>query len=117
MRGAEGVEWAFAAAGKAGEPVFLSEAAHAVPTAGQDLVGIALVAHVPDQPVVRGIEDVMQGDGEFHHAETRAEMTAALEAGIRRLLPPARREVLQGTEANLDLIGARLQELAAPVRQ
>ena len=41
----------------------------------------------------------------------------ALESGIRRLLPPARREALQGTEVNLELIGARLQELAAPVRQ
>ena len=50
-------------------------------------------------------------------AADRQHQAAALEAGIRRLLPPARREVLQGTEANLDLIGARLQELAAPVRQ
>ena len=50
-------------------------------------------------------------------AADRQHQAAALEAGIRRLLPPARREALQGTEANLDLIGARLQELAAPVRQ
>ena len=50
-------------------------------------------------------------------AADRQHQAAALEAGIRRLLPPARREALQGTEANLELIGARLQELAAPVRQ
>ena len=50
-------------------------------------------------------------------AADRQHQAAALEAGIRRLLPPARREALQGTEANLDLIGARLQELEAPVRQ
>ena len=50
-------------------------------------------------------------------AADRQHQAAALEAGIRRLLPPARREALQGTEANVELIGARLQELAAPVRQ
>ena len=50
-------------------------------------------------------------------AADRQHQAMALESGIRRLLPPARREALQGTEANLDLIGARLQELAAPVRQ
>ena len=50
-------------------------------------------------------------------AADRQHQAMALESGIRRLLPPARREALQGTEANLELIGARLQELAAPVRQ
>ena len=57
------------------------------------------------------VSRVQQDDADRQH------QAAALEAGIRRLLPPARREALQGTEANLDLIGARLQELAAPVRQ
>ena len=50
-------------------------------------------------------------------AADRQHQAMALESGIRRLLPPARREALQGTEVNLELIGARLQELAAPVRQ
>jgi hypothetical protein len=50
---------------------------HALHAAGQDLVRIGLVAHIPDDAVVRRIEDVVQRDGEFHHAEARAEVPAA----------------------------------------
>jgi hypothetical protein len=43
-------------------------------TAGQYLVGIGLMSHIPDQAVMRGIEHVMQGDGQFDRAQTRGEM-------------------------------------------
>ncbi len=52
-------------------------------------------------------------------AARRGAQAASLEAGIRRLLSPARREALEGTEANLALAGARLRDLAtvgAPFR-
>ncbi len=49
------------------------------------LCGIALVAHVPDQAVVGRIEHVVQGDGELHHAEARAEVTAGHGDGADRL--------------------------------
>ena len=44
----------------------------------------------------------------------RQRQAATLEASIRQLLPPARREALQAIEANVDLVGARLKDLAAP---
>ena len=56
MRGAEGVVFALGALGEAGEPAALTQGADAVAPAGQDLVGIGLVADVPDQPVGRGVE-------------------------------------------------------------
>ena len=38
---------------------------------------IALVADIPDELVLRGIEDVMDRHGQFDHPEARAEMPAA----------------------------------------
>ena len=50
--------------------------ADAVAAAGQDLVRIALVPDVPDQPVVGRVEHIMDRGGQLDHAEPRAEMPA-----------------------------------------
>ena len=42
--------------------------------AGQDLVNVGLVPGVPDDDVLWGTEDAVQGDGEFHDAQIRTEM-------------------------------------------
>ena len=76
MRGAERVVFALGALGEAGEAVALAQRADAIAASGQDLVRIGLVADVPDQPVGRRIENVMQRDGELDHAEAGAEMAA-----------------------------------------
>ena len=78
MRGAEGVVLALVAARKAGDAAELAQRGHALAPAGQDLVRIGLVAHVPDQPVVRRVEDVMQRDRELDRAEVRRQMAAGL---------------------------------------
>src|SRR5207247_249707 len=44
--------------------------------AGKEFVDVALMAHVPDEPVFWRREDAMQRDGPFHHAEVRAELAA-----------------------------------------
>jgi hypothetical protein len=62
MRGAERVVFALGALGEAGEAARLAQRADAVAPAGQDLVRIGLVADVPDQPVVRRVEDMVQRD-------------------------------------------------------
>ena len=74
MRGAEGVVIALGTSRKAGQAPELAQARHAIAAAGEDLVRIGLMAHVPHQPVVRGIEDVMQGDRQFHRAQVGAEV-------------------------------------------
>ena len=76
MRRAERVEVALRALGEAGEPAALAQRADAVAPAGQDLVRIGLVADVPDQPVVRRVEDGMQRDRKLDDAEAGAEMSA-----------------------------------------
>ena len=76
MRGAERIVFALGALGETGQSAALAHGADAVAPAGQDLVRIGLMADVPDQLVVRGVEDVMQGDGQLDHAEAGAEMAA-----------------------------------------
>ncbi len=48
---------------------------------------VALVAGVPDDPVVRGVEGAVQGDGQLDHAEVGAEMAAGPGDGVDQELP------------------------------
>src|ERR1019366_6604302 len=45
---------------------------------GQQLVHVGLVAHVKQEAVARGMEYVVQRDGEFHHAQVGAKMPAVV---------------------------------------
>ena len=76
MRGAERVVFALGALGEAGQAVAHPQRADAVAAAGENLVRIGLMADVPDDPVARGVEHVMQGDRQFDHAEAGAQMAA-----------------------------------------
>ena len=46
---------------------------------------VRLMTDVPDQPVVGGIEDVMQGNGQFDDTKAGAKMAARLANGIKQL--------------------------------
>ena len=82
MRGAERIVIALAALGEAGEAAACAQRADAVAASGQDLVRVGLMANVPDQAVARGVEGVMDGGGQFDHAEAGAEMAAGHRDGI-----------------------------------
>ena len=86
MRRAERVVFALGALGEAGQAAALAQRADAVAPAGEDLVRIGLMADVPDQPVARGVEDVMQRDGELDDAEAGAEMPAGDRDRVDRFL-------------------------------
>ncbi len=92
MRGAERVVLALRALGEAGEPAFLAQRAHAVAAAGEDLVRIGLVADVPDQPVARRVEHVMQRHGQLDHAEPGAEMAAGVGDDLDQVVAQLRRQ-------------------------
>ncbi|MNN38217.1 hypothetical protein D3C81_1522010 [compost metagenome] len=47
---------------------------------------VGLVADVPHQAVVRGVEDVVQGDGQFDHPEAGAEVPAGLADAVQQVL-------------------------------
>ena len=76
MARAEGVIGAFGPFREPRQPAAHAQGTDAVAPPGQDLVGIALVAHVPDDLVARRIEHRMQRHGQFHHAQARAQMPA-----------------------------------------
>ena len=59
-----------------GDPVALPQRGKGVVAAGEELPGIGLVAHVPDDPVGRRVELVQQRDAEFDHAEAGADVAA-----------------------------------------
>ena len=82
MGGTEGVVFALRAPGEAGEATPLAQGADPVAPAGQDLVGVALVADIPDQAVIRGVEGGVDGECEFDDAERGAEMAAGGGDGV-----------------------------------
>src|SRR5258707_10965283 len=75
VRRAERVVFALRALGETGKPTALANSANTVAAAGQDLVRVRLVADIPNQPVVRGVEHVMEGHGQLDDAEAGSEMS------------------------------------------
>ncbi|MNF58079.1 hypothetical protein D3C84_396250 [compost metagenome] len=67
---------ALVAPGEGVQAVFLANGVNAFAPAGQDLVGIGLVAHVPHQPIEGGVVDVMQRHRQLDGAETGGEVAA-----------------------------------------
>ena len=76
MRRPERVVVALGTAGEARQAAALAQRAHAIAPPGQDLVGIGLVADIPDQPVFRRLEHGVDGDRQLDHAKRGAEMAA-----------------------------------------
>ena len=87
MRGAERIVFALGALGEAGQPAALAQRADAVAPAGEDLVRIGLVADVPDQPVARRVEDVVQRHRQLDDAKPGAEVAAGDRDRVDRLPP------------------------------
>jgi hypothetical protein len=67
---------AFRAQREAVEAVGGADGVKPVLAAGQQLVDIALVADIPDEFVVRGGKDGVQGDGQLDHAQVGSEVPA-----------------------------------------
>ena len=76
MRGAKSVIFAFSTFGKTGKTAARAKRSNAVTASRQDLVGIGLVADVPDDLVAWRVEHVVQCNRQLDDAETRAQMTA-----------------------------------------
>ena len=68
----------FRAQRKAVQAVRGADGAEPVLASGQQLVHVGLVAHVPDELVLRRLEHAVHGHGQLHHAEIRTEMAAVL---------------------------------------
>ena len=95
MTRAERVVLALGAFAEAGQAAGLTQGADAVAAAGEDLVGVGLVANIPNQLVGRRVEHMMERDGELDHAKARAEMAAGHRDGCNQLLSQLLRQRLQ----------------------
>ena len=76
VRCAEGIVFALRTLGEARQAPALTHGADAVTPTGDDFVRIALVPNVPNQLVLRRVEDVVNRDGQLHHAEARSKVSA-----------------------------------------
>ncbi len=71
-----GVRLALRPLGKTADPALLAEPVKAFFSPGQDLVGIGLVSHVPDDPVPGQVQGDVQGHGQLHGAQVAGQMAA-----------------------------------------
>ena len=85
MRGTKRVVRALVTLGEAVEATGTAQRAHPIPPSGQDLVRVALIADIPDQPVAWCVEDVVQRQGQLDHAEPGTEMPARARDRIDQL--------------------------------
>ncbi len=87
MPGAEGIECALLPARVSAQAAVFAVGVKLVPPAGKDFVRVGLMAHIPDQLIVRGVEDVVQGHGQFHGAQVGAKMARVVRYHINNELP------------------------------
>ena len=76
VTGVEVVIGAFFLFGEAGHAALGTQRIKAVKSAGEQLVGVALVADVPNHTVLWKIKDAVHGDRQLHHTQIRRQMTA-----------------------------------------
>ena len=84
MTDAERVVLAFEATRERREAALVLDGLQPLAATGQQLVRVGLVTDVPDQAVVRRVENVVQRDREFDRAETGGEVTAHLADGVHQ---------------------------------
>src|SRR5690349_13646165 len=76
MSGIERIVIALFPLAEPAQPAVLPKGMELLPSAREQLVGIALIAGVPDDLVSGRIQQIMQRDRQLHHAEVRSQMSA-----------------------------------------
>ena len=95
MADAKGVVFRLFPLGKAGQAVFHAHGVHARAPAGEDFVRISLVAHVPHQAVVRGVEHIVQRHGQLDAAQVGGKVAAGLADRLHQKLAQLARQLRQ----------------------
>ncbi len=73
--------------GETTEALMLAQGMKPITSTGEQLVGIGLMADIPDDFIIRCIKDIMQGNGEFHHPETGRKMAPGFGNGMNDFVP------------------------------
>ena len=93
MTHAEGIVLTLCSTGKRGQTPGLTHAEHFVPAPRQNFVGIALMADIPDQTVLRRVENVVDGDGQFDDPQRRPQVAAGDRNGTHGIGPQLLRQL------------------------
>ena len=86
MRRAKRIKFALVAARKTADSAELTQREHAIAPTCEDFVGIGLMAHIPHQTVMRGIENIMQGNRELHGSKVGTQMPARFGDRLQHML-------------------------------
>ena len=81
----EGVVGAFAPFREPADSPVGAKRVKTIPPSGQQLVGVRLVAHIPDDLVSGRIENIMKGDRQFHHTQVRGQVPPGSRHGFNDL--------------------------------
>ena len=95
MAGHAGVGHAFLRLHKPGKAAVLPQCIKAVTAAGQYFMHIALVAHIIDDAVARGVELPLKRHRQLHYAEVGGQMPPCARYGIHNELPQRRTKHVQ----------------------
>ena len=77
------------------QPVGLAQLGEGLAPSGDQLVDVGLVARVPQQHVTGGVEGPVEGQGELHHAQVRAQVAPGGRDRVDDERPDLRGEDLQ----------------------
>src|SRR6266699_2115321 len=95
MTGTVAIVFAFRAQKKSVEALELPHRMKTIEAAGKNLMDVALMTDVHDKAVSRRIEDTMQSNGQFDHAEIRSQMSPSLREDLDQLIAYFLRELRQ----------------------
>ena len=76
MADTKSIELTLAPLREAAQSTFLTHGPHTASSTRQYFMRVALVADIPNNTVVGGIKDVVQGNRELYNAQPSAEMAA-----------------------------------------
>ena len=83
----ERVVFAFLPAGKAAQPVQLPQGGKVPASAGEQLMGVALVAHIENQLILRAVKHPMQRNGQLHRPQIGGQVPAVYRHGADDFFP------------------------------
>ena len=104
----EAVVLALVALQESGNAALLTQRAELLVAAGNQLVHVSLVAHVPNKFVVRSIKNVMQGERKLDNAQAGRQMSAVLSNLTNNRLADLLGKLLQFFDGTLPDIRRRL---------
>src|SRR5262245_21841488 len=74
MARVEGIVFTLFTLTEPAQPSILPERMEPLPTPSQQLVCVGLIARVPHNLILGGVEQRVQGHGEFYHSKVRGQM-------------------------------------------